>query len=96
MSTWLYLECRSHEPPLIADDESGQHLTDLPRIRREIAYRGDVVKRLLSWTQPSALADWTPEMFDNYFGHQSALFLAKHMRCDIGIRDEYGQEHPVE
>ena len=29
MSTWLYLECLDHDPPLTADEEPGQHLYDL-------------------------------------------------------------------
>ena len=32
MSTWLYLRCESHDPPLKNDVESGQHLYDLEQI----------------------------------------------------------------
>ena len=45
MSTWIYLECADHDPPISADGESGQHLYDLPDIREDIRRR----------------AEWTPE-----------------------------------
>ena len=37
MSTYLYLRCEDHDPPLVAREESGQHLYDLPTIRADIA-----------------------------------------------------------
>ena len=36
MSTWLYLRCESHDPPLENDGESGQHLYDLEQIWADI------------------------------------------------------------
>lgn len=39
MSTYLYLECQDHNPPLSSHGEVGEYLSDLPRIRREIAQR---------------------------------------------------------
>ena len=39
MSTYVYLECLDHDPPLRSDGEVGQHLYDLPDIRKYIAQR---------------------------------------------------------
>lgn len=39
MSTYIYLLCRDHNPAIQADGESGQHLTDLPQLRQDIANR---------------------------------------------------------
>ena len=84
MSTYVYLECLDHDPPLPADAESGQHLYDLSQIREDISNREGVV---------AALAlDMTP---DDYFRRNTARFLARHQGCRIGIRDEYGVVHPV-
>lgn len=93
MSTYIYLQCLNHTPPLRASEESGQHLYDLPRIRAEIAdrvnvaagpdyYRGDIIGGTFD--------------FPAYFRVHSARFLAEHPQCAIGIVDEYGNEHPTE
>lgn len=84
MSTFLYLTCLDHDPPLIAEDESGQHLSDLPRIRAEIAGRDDVV------------TEGQPKDVLSYFSRNSERFLEAHRGCLVGIRDEYGCDHPVE
>ena len=83
MSTYLYLECACHVPPLRAEDESGQHLYDLPRIRDEIANRA----RLIEEYDSSEL---------DYFERNSARFLTDHRHCVVTIRDEYGRAHPTE
>lgn len=85
MSTWLYLECLDHDPPLQAEDESGQHLYDLPDIREDISNR-DVLVRMHETT---IAADF------GYFRNHTVRFLAHHKKCRIGIRDEYGRSHPV-
>lgn len=85
MSTWLYLECLDHVPPIQAEDESGQHLYDLPSIREDIANR-DVLVRMYENT---IAADF------GYFRNHTVRFLAHHKMCRIGIRDEYGRDHPV-
>lgn len=91
MSTYLYLECLDHDPPLQAEDESGQHLYDLRRIRAEIAHRDELV---------AAHPDGVPMVsgfddIDGYFQSNSVRFLAAHPKCRIGIRDDYGHEHPT-
>lgn len=85
MSTYVYLVCFDHEPPITADDESGQHLYDLPQIRADLADRERIVANVNDDTWP-----------DDYFRRHTARFLSAHPHCRIGIRDEYGREHPTE
>jgi hypothetical protein len=86
MSTYIYLECLDHDPPLRADDESGQHLSDVPRVRAEIADR-EAVAANQDYYAPSSVDDCD---MDAYFRSHSSHFLAAHTKCRIGIRDEYG------
>ena len=83
MSTYVYLECLDHDPPLQAEDESGQHLYDLPRIRTEVRNRATIVARY----------EATYGSEGGYFERNTARFLADHPKCRLGIRDEYGREH---
>lgn len=85
MSTWLYLQCEDHDPPLRSEDV-GQHLYDLPDIRRHIARR-DIY---------AEMEDGDPIRFTHHFGNNAYDFLVAHPRCTIGIVDELGREHPVE
>ena len=84
MSTYLYLKCLDHDPPLISEGESGQHLYDLPQIRADIANRGQLVDADL------------PDYYRDNFRHNTVWFLTQHPRCRIGIVDEYGHEHSAE
>lgn len=84
MSTYLYLECRDHTPYLTSWGEVGQHLRDLPRIRQEIADRALFI----------AAGDRCPD-YGNHFTNHAAGFFYQHPHCVIGIRDEYGAEHPI-
>lgn len=86
MSTWLYLRCEDHDPPLLSDDV-GQHLYDLPDIRGYIARRDSYVALAESDDWPTFASHYTRHAYD---------FLTQHPRCTIGIVDEYGREHPVE
>ena len=88
MSTYIYLTCLYHDPPLVAEDESGQHLYDLPRIRAEIADRETVA------AEPDHSRDGVD--VSRYFRSRSSRFLSQHPSCRIGVRDEYGRDHPVE
>lgn len=85
MSTWIYLRCEDHNPPLLAEDESGQHLYDLPQLRADIRDR-DYMARLYEDTYGDGLG---------YFRRHTARFLATHKACRLGIVDEYGVEHPL-
>lgn len=89
MSTWIYLECLDHEPPLQAEDESGQHLYDLPQIRADIRDR-EVLARL--YGEGAVMG----QAHVGFFRANTARFLAQHQKCRIGIRDERGVEHPIE
>lgn len=82
MSTYLYLVCRDHDPVLVADEESGQHLYDLDQIRQDIANPDELIRDYL--TSFTGL---------HFFRRNTASFLANHPKCRIGIRDEYGMEH---
>lgn len=89
MSTYLYLQCLSHTPPLQAEAESGQHLYDLPQIRADIADR----ERIAAAVNDQSSGEWwgdAPEFTHDYFRRTSARFLATHPACQIGIVDECG------
>ena len=79
MSTYLYLKCLDHDPPLLAEAESGQHLYDLAQIREDIACRAALV----------GVKRWDL----GYFRAHTARFLNQHQGCRIGIEDEYGRDY---
>lgn len=82
MSTWLYLRCESHDPPLKNDGESGQHLRDLEQIWSDLDNRDRIAIAYCDGMIP----------YDNY-RHSTASFLAAHPHCRIGVIDEYGRTH---
>lgn len=82
MSTYIYLRCDSHTPPIEAGSESGQHLYDLEQIFRDLGDREQIVA---AWEN-----DMTP---DDRFRYATAAFLAKHPHCQITVVDEYGRTH---
>lgn len=87
MSTYLYLRCLDHDPPIEAG--SGQHLYDLPQIQADIADRDALVA---AWLDEEA----GPDSIENdYFRSHTVGFLAQHPKCRIGIQDEYGRDHPL-
>lgn len=82
MSTYLYLRCDSHTPPLEAGSHSGQHLYDLDQIFRDIEDRDLIVKA------------WNNDMHPNdQHRFATAAFLAEHPHCQITVVDEYGNTH---
>jgi hypothetical protein len=87
MSTYIYLECLDHDPPLRADGESGQHLCDLHETRRMIANRDEITTLM---EQDMSLT------WDSHFASNTAWFLYRHPKCQIGIVDEYGKRHPYQ
>lgn len=88
MSTWVYLVCLDHDPPLQSEGESGQHLTDLPEIRSDIALR----EKYVALSSDDVYGEWWDSL--HHFRRNSVRFLREHPRCHIGIRDEYGVWHP--
>lgn len=90
MSTWMYLQCEDHDPPIRAREESGQHWYDLPRIRAEVANRGDLLARMDAGDfNPPAV--WTGSNLNVYFPRNSAMFLRDHPNCRITIWTEYDE-----
>lgn len=85
MSTYLYLRCENHTPPLEAATESGQHLYDLDQIFRDLEERELIVK---AWEN-----DIIPQ---DHFRLSTASFLAQHQHCHITVVDEYGRTHTPE
>ena len=85
MSTYIYLVCRDHSPAIRADDESGQHLYDLPQLRQDIADRPAIVIA-------TSMDCWPAERYRC----STARFFRQHPTCRLGIEDEYGREHPIE
>ena len=82
MSTYLYLRCDSHTPPLEAEDHSGCHLYNLDQIFRDIEDRERIV------------AAWNDAMYPrDSFRLATAAFLAEHPHCKIGVIDEYRRIH---
>lgn len=84
MSTYLYLVCLDHEPPIIADEESGQQWYHLPQIRKDVANR-DAIAAV--WREGVGL--------NNFYRRRTAKFLAQHPACSIGIRTDYGEDVPL-
>lgn len=82
MSTWIYLQCADHNPPLVAPDESGQHLYDLPQIFADLRDRGRIVTNCHDGIFP-----------DDYFRKHTAEFMAQHPQCRIEVWDENGRQH---
>ena len=73
MSTYLYLRCESHKPPLENDGESGQHLRDLEQIWSDLDNRDRIA------------AAWNDDMIpDDYFRRHTARFLAAHPHSKSG------------
>lgn len=91
MSTYLYLRCMDHDPPLWAAAESGQHLCDLDQIRADIAQRERLVNRLDQ--DYSTVYGWYETL--DHFRANTVSFLSQHRKCRIGIIDEYGDVHDV-
>lgn len=84
MSTYIHLVCVAHDPPLHADDESGQHLYDLPQLRQDVADREGLIAaaRLDAWP-------------DERFRKNTVRFLIEHPTCPLECWDEYGKKHSL-
>lgn len=83
ISTYIYLECLDHDPPLRAEQESGQHLSDMDMIMNDVKNRDFLVSM------------YENNRLDNgaYFTMNTARFLASHKTCRLGIIDETGWRH---
>lgn len=90
MSTWVYLRCLDHDPPIRADEESGQHLYDLPQVHNDIAHRAEMLAAddadgEMSWVYENGLA---------HFRSNTLRFFRRHRTCNLDVIDEYGTIHP--
>lgn len=81
MSTTMYLQCLSHDPPL-RSQEVEQH-KNLFYIRKYIAMRKELVA-LLESDIPIG------DQGGVYWANNAACFLYEHQKCEIGIVNEYG------
>lgn len=85
MSTYLYLQCEDHTPPIRSFGESGQHDRDLAQIFKDLDNRELIVTAYNERMVPA-----------NYFRRNTASFLAEHPHCRITVIDEYGATHTPE
>ena len=85
MSTYLYLECHAHQPPITSDGEVGQHLYDLPAIREYIKHRAALAEVL-----------YLDGVNMTSYASAAASFLKQHPNCPLRIGDEYGETHAVD
>lgn len=85
MSTYLYLQCEDHTPPIRSFCHSGQHLRDLAQIFKDIDSRELIV------------AAYNEDMVPMHnFRRATASFLAQHPHCRVTVIDEYGRTHTPE
>lgn len=102
MSTYLYLECTEHDPPILSRNEGGQHLRDLLNMFKEIRTRQPRVKDMTFEDFAELSLDRLFQMYppehslDGYFSWNIAEFMLEHPHCKLTIRDEYGEEHVEE
>lgn len=94
MSTELYLECRSHTPVLHDGAAVGNNLAnDLDRLRGWIRKRGVI----LHFVGVAKELDLNPfDTLDDGYHRHAVAFILEHPNCEIGIRDEYGKDHPID
>ena len=93
MSTYIYLQCLSHDPIIRAEQESGQRLRDLPQLREDILNRKRVVEAYENYID--ATDDTFGIDFTNRYRRNTACFLWEHQHCALGIIDEYQRSHPT-
>lgn len=93
MSTYIYLVCEAHDEPVRAEDESGQHLYDLPQLRFDWLNR----KHWLAYIEqfPDALTREYDHL--SYFQRNTFWFLRDHAECGdaMHVVTEYGERMPL-
>lgn len=95
MSTELYLECRSHTPTLSDGEQVGNNLVrDLDQLRTWLKNRGMILH--FAGVAKSLDLDVFDTVQDNDFYRHTLRFILEHPNCEIGIRDEYGKDHPLD
>ncbi|MDJ0010115.1 hypothetical protein [Gordonia alkanivorans] len=89
MSTYHYLECANHNPPLLSDDEVEQHrdTETLDKVRELVRNRATIVPLLRE--EKIGLPD------DRYL--ENALrFLVFHEHCKVNLVTEYDEREELE
>jgi hypothetical protein len=95
VSTEIFLECRSHTPPLSDGVQVGDNLDrDLDRLRGWLKNRG-VLLHFVGVAKSLDL-DAFDTVQDNASYRYTMRFILEHPNCEIGIRDEYGKDHPLD
>lgn len=92
MSTYLYLACTAHTPQILARDECGQHLEDLPRIRDFIRDRDKLVAHYNDDEFEFPNYWRTGDVHDYWLG-VAVTFFTSHPECPLVIVSEYGDEY---
>lgn len=84
MSTDIHLVCLSHDPVIISDEVGTTNSID--RVRKQVADRDKIVAAFHAVME---LGVW-PDLD----GNEKTVwwFLKMHPVCQIGIRDEYGED----
>jgi hypothetical protein len=88
MSTYLYLVCVDHDPPLFSEEVT-QHTHkdgELEKIRGWVGNRDEWV-RLRHEQDDLTYAD--------YFLTHAITFLTAHPKCHLIAQDEYGEKYAV-
>jgi hypothetical protein len=83
MSTYWYLQCLDHDPPLRSDDEVEQHTYGLPAIRVVYENRHTILE----------VAEWMT--LDDRYARNAMQFLAGHLDCRLQFVSEYGDIEPI-
>ena len=86
MSTYIYLKCVSHQPPIYSDMEVGQHTCDIDDIRKMFANKIKIVEIANTGLDVTYGSSWA---------NCAARFLTQHPNCEIIIEDEYKKTYPV-
>lgn len=77
MSTYWYLECSSHTPPLRSLEEVEQHTSGLPAVRELVARRGNTNLMTYMYSEGA------------YFQKNAVGFLLQHSECPLRLVNEY-------
>jgi hypothetical protein len=91
VSTYVYLACLDHSPPLVADEESTQHRyndDEMRLVREWVRDRGDLVE---AWQNGLVQYRGVSDSSASYFAVNTARFLVGHLTCRLAARDEYGR-----
>lgn len=78
MSTYFFLQCEDHDPPIRTDRESGQHYYNLQQIFEDLDNR--------RFIEECNAQDIDP---DDYYRRHTFQFLRDHPHCTITVWDEY-------